>query len=248
MVKKARNLALARRHIDVACVIHSDGYSWEYVERLYNSVCRNLSLPVQFHVYTEHDRSVPPHMIKHCLEEWPGVKGPKKSWWYKMQLFNAQHHPGDLMYLDLDVVIVNDLSWIVQQPANYLWTLRDFRYLQKGSHSGMNSSLMWWNVAEFDWVWQKFNTAGRQDIIKRYHGDQDYINVIVDHTRKRFYPEQHAASYRWQAHDGGMNWHTRKQKSPGAGTQFAGDTSLLIFHGRPKPHEVDDPVVHRHWI
>jgi len=56
-------------------------------------------------------------MIKHVLTEWPGVAGPKRSWWYKMQLFNNEHHQGDLLYFDLDTVIVRDISWIARLPT-----------------------------------------------------------------------------------------------------------------------------------
>jgi len=61
--------------IDCACVIHGSGYDWSYVERLYNMLCRNLHAEVRLHVYTEHDRSVPPHMVKHILTDW-GIAGP----------------------------------------------------------------------------------------------------------------------------------------------------------------------------
>lgn len=60
-----------RTHIDLACVLHGNAYDWIYVERLHNMVQRNLDLPVTMHVWTEHDRSVPPHMVKHILDNWP---------------------------------------------------------------------------------------------------------------------------------------------------------------------------------
>jgi len=28
--------------LDVACLIHSDGYSWDYVDKLYNMVSRDI--------------------------------------------------------------------------------------------------------------------------------------------------------------------------------------------------------------
>ena len=65
--------------IDCACVIHGDVYQWHYVDTLYSMLTRNLSRPIRMHVYTEHDRPVPPHMIKHVLTEWPGIQGAKKS-------------------------------------------------------------------------------------------------------------------------------------------------------------------------
>ena len=62
------------RRIDCACVIHGSTYNWQYVERLYNMITRNIDRPVHMHVYTEHDRSVPPHMTKHILDDW-GIAG-----------------------------------------------------------------------------------------------------------------------------------------------------------------------------
>ena len=98
--------------VDCACVIHGTGYDWIYVERLYNMLSRNLPNGIRFHVYTEHDRLVPAHMIKHVLTDWPEISGPKRSWWYKLQLFNSAHHQGNLLYFDLDTVILRDISWI----------------------------------------------------------------------------------------------------------------------------------------
>ena len=104
---------------DCACVIHGSGYDWQYVEKLYNMLTRNLQGSIRFHVYTEASRSVPPHMIKHQLTEWPGIGGPRRSWWYKMQLFNQHHHQGNLLYFDLDCVIVADLQWLVDLPTDH---------------------------------------------------------------------------------------------------------------------------------
>lgn len=232
--------------IDCACVIHGNGYDWTYVERLYNMLSRQITAGLRFHVYTEHDRSVPSHMIKHCLEHWPGVSGSRKSWWYKMQLFNPEHHKGNLLYLDLDVVIVNSLDWVLHHDPEYFWTIRDFRYLQH-TCSSMNSSMMWWNVENYAWVWEQFNQASRDTIIRRYPGDQDYLNAVITHQHKRFWLDTHFQSWRWQCHEGGYNFARRQSKSPGSLATVDPAASVLVFHGRPKPHEIRDPIVLEHW-
>ena len=232
--------------IDCACVIHGSGYDWTYVERLYNMLSRQLSADIRFHVYTEHDRSVPPHMIKHCLEDWPGVSGPKKSWWYKMQLFNPEHHTGNLLYLDLDVVVINTLDWVLQCDPEYFWTIRDFRYLQH-TCSSMNSSMMWWNVGKYAWVWDKFDRESKDTVIRRYPGDQDYLNATITQEHKRFWLDQHFQSWRWQCQEGGYDFARRKPKLPGTTAVVDPNASVLVFHGKPKPHEVKDPIVVAHW-
>jgi hypothetical protein len=232
--------------IDCACVIHGTGYDWEYVERLYYMLTRQLPGGIRFHVYTEHDRSVPPHMIKHILDDW-GIGGPKKSWWYKMQLFNPAHFSGRMLYLDLDVVVVQNLEWITALPTDYFWTIRDFRYLQNPRLNSMNSSVMWFDVDRFSWVWDKFNSGPVLQKIQGFPGDQDFLNATIDHNQRRFFDDCKFQSYRWQCLDGGYNFNRRSHHRPGSGTVIAPDTSVVVFHGKPKPHQITDPAVREHW-
>lgn len=240
-------LPIKRDHIDVACVIHGGAYDWCYVDRLYNMVTRNLSVPVTFHVWTEHDRLVPPQYVKHCLIDWPGISGPKKSWWYKMQMFDPQHHVGDLLYFDLDVVICNGLDWVLAHDTRYFWTLRDFRYLQTPSYNRMNSSMMWWNVSRMSQVWQRFEDMTPVVAQSRYHGDQDFLQEVIGADQLRFWPNSHFQSWRWSAWQGGMDFQTRRYRAPGQPGQIQPGVSVMVFHGHPKPHELKDPIVTQFW-
>lgn len=235
--------------IDCACVIHGSAYDWIYVEHLYNMLNRGLQNRARLHVYTEASRFVPEHMVKHVLEEWPGIAGPRVSWWYKLQLFNAEHHQGDLLYLDLDTVITRDITWITEMPTVKMWTIRDFRRLQQPGFLGMNSSVMWWNVGRFDWVWQEFKSVNKSKIRISYpRGDQQYLTEKLGINQIRFLDEERIQSWRWQAWDGGFNFKSRKQKQPGTGTALDDHTSILVFHGQPKPHEMlEDVVIAQHW-
>lgn len=248
MAKK--NRARTDSITDCACVIHGTGYDWQYVEKLYNMLKRHLPAGIRFHVYTEANRPVPLHMIKHVLKDWPGIAGPKRSWWYKMQLFNPEHHSGNLLYFDLDCVIINDLSWIPALSTECFWTIRDFRYLQRKSHSGMNSSVMWWNVTRYANVWYEFDRLDINKTVVQYPGDQDYLGVVIDPTQRRYFDQQYLQSWRWQVQDGGYNFSTRKPNAPGTKSDnyIGGDTSILVFHGKPKPHEcTSDPVIANNW-
>lgn len=232
--------------IDCACVIHGDGYDWQYVERLYNMLCRNLNSEVRMHVYTEHDRSVPPHMVKHILEDW-GISGPKRSWWYKMQLFNPAHFAGNMLYFDLDVVIADNLDWIPELSTDYLWTIRDFKYLQRRDTVTMNSSMMWFNVDRFAWIWNKFSQADFKNTIKSYYGDQDYLGAVLDVNQRRFADDFRFESFRWQCLDGGYDFAKRKHFKPNSGVKIQPGTSVVVFHGNPKPAQVHDPVIQQLW-
>jgi len=233
--------------VDCACVIHGAGYDWVYVEKLYNMLSCRFPNGIRFHVYTEHDRSVPPHMIKHVLEEWPGIGGPKKSWWYKMQLFDSQHHQGNLLYFDLDVVIVNDLQWITELSTDYFWAIRDFRYLQNPHMGTINSSVMWWNVNKFAWIWEDFKKLDITQTVKRWPGDQDYIASVLNVNQRRLFEDRYFESWRWQVADGGYDFHKRQPKALGTGAKIKSETAVVVFHGKPKPHEVKDPQIVAFW-
>jgi hypothetical protein len=232
--------------IDCACVIHGDGYSWNYVEKLYSMLNRHISVGVRFHVYTEHHRPVPAPWIKHPLIDW-GISGPKKSWWYKMQLFNPEFHRGPLLYFDLDTVITKNIDWIWQLPLKYFWTVRDFKHLWRPTAYNINSSVMWWNTAQYEYVWSGFKTQEIADMLKRYHGDQDYITDAITEVDRRFFDVDRVNSWRWQALDGGYDFRSRKYKTPGAGTVDTEKNSVLVFHGNPKPDKIQDPIIVYHW-
>jgi lipopolysaccharide biosynthesis glycosyltransferase len=152
-----------------------------------------------------------------------------------------------LLYFDLDTVIVNNIDWLWQQPLRYFWAIRDFKYLWKSDSVGLNSSIMWWDTQQYANIWQEFQTEDIFKIMSRYRGDQDYISVKVKSADQRFFDPRRVKSWRWQCLDGGYNFQIKKHQHPGAGTQIDRDTSVLIFHGQPKPLESTDSAILEHW-
>ena len=213
---------------------------------LYNMLSRNLTPKVRLHVFTEADRHIPKPMIKHVLEPW-AIAHPKNSWWYKMQMFNPDFYRGPLLYFDLDVVITGNIDWIWQLPLRHFWAIRDFKHIWRPTFYGINSSVMWWNTAQFDHVWREVQSRDLNTIINRYHGDQDLINEIIPIARRRFFNENWVKSWRWQCLDGGFDFARRQYTRPNTGTKIDPDTSVLVFHGNPKPAMVTDSVVLQHW-
>lgn len=255
MVKTAKRRAALERaamtpqdgHIDCACVIHGTVYDWTYVERLYSSLTRNFSWPVRLHVWTEATRAVPEHMIRHDLEEWPDVRGPRKAWWYKMQMFDSTRFRGRLTYFDLDVVITGNLDWILATDPRYLWAIRDWRYLWRPTWQGINSSVMTWDTTRFGHVWDTFSQNQLTTVMRQFPGDQDFLSSIVDQKDRRFFDPGPIQSWRWEIVDGGLEPNTRRYRRPDAGPVMNPAARILVFHGRPKPHEIDHEIIHQNW-
>lgn len=235
-------------HIDCACLIHGAGYDWQYVEKLYSMLLKNFSRPIKLHVYTEEHRPVPEHMIKHVLTEWPGVSGHKQSWWYKMQLFDPKHFSGQLLYFDLDIVVIDKLDWICHLPQRCFWAIHDFRQLWKKSSRTINSSVMYFDTETYRYIWDKFQRVPLSKAMEQYRGDQDFITDAVNLNQLRYFDLKKIVSWRWQALDRNSG-NIRQPLNRGVTykTILPLDASILVFHGNPKPHEINDPIITKYW-
>jgi hypothetical protein len=106
---------------------------------------------------------------------------------------------------------------------------------------------MWWDTAQYQHVW---NTVIDQDIdffVHKYRGDQDFVSDVIPIAYRRFFHAEWVKSWKWECVDGGFDFARKKHRSPGTGTNIGTDTSILVFHGRPKPHEIADAAVISHW-
>jgi hypothetical protein len=111
----------------------------------------------------------------------------------------------------------------------------------------MNSSVMKFNVARFSYVWDKFIDRDPRESVRGYQGDQDFLQVAVQSEQRRFLNGDRFQSWRWQCADGGYDFSRRRAHNPGSGAQVSASTDMLIFHGFPKPHQVQDQLVTTNW-
>lgn len=164
-----------------------------------------------------------------------------------MQMFGDAQIKDRLLYFDLDTVIVRPIDWMLTLHPEYFWTIRDFRYLWRPQWQGLNSSVMFWPTVKYRWIWKRFCEHNLAAITRQHHGDQDFLNSVLTDTDRRFMPENLIKSWRWQIKDGGMDMRNRIYRRPEAGSVLDPDTTVMIFHGSPKPHEVQDQLVQALW-
>ena len=105
---------------------------------------------------------------------------------------------------------------------------------------------MWVDNTRWRHLYSNLDT-NRLKTVSKHYGDQDYIYENVLRHRIRYLDPHRVNSWRWQAHDGGWSFASKKTKIPGQGTIIERDVSILIFHGNPKPHEIHDAVVRKFW-
>jgi hypothetical protein len=233
--------------LDCVCVIHGDRYDWRYVENLYAMLKKHVPVNFRLHVFTEPNRPVPDHMIRHDLEEWPEVSNTSRAWWYKIQMFDPSHDLNQVLYFDLDVVICAALEWVQDLDTQYFWAIHDWRRLWRPQWQGINSSMMFWNHKRFTQPWRKFLRLGLRQARLTYRGDQDLITAAIPRKQLRYFDSDLVRSWRWEIKDGGMDVRTRRYLCPGAHSIIPSGTAVMVFHGRPKPHEIQDTILQNFW-
>lgn len=145
------------------------------------------------------------------------LKHQLKKWWSKIEIFS---HPGPCLYLDLDTIIVNNIDGL-------LTAIRDdsFCGLHDQWHPGtLGSGIMYW-TSDVRYIYDEFMKSPEKHI-KKYRGDQDYINSCVN--------DQH---YIQDYCPGGI---VSFKANIEHGVGFDRDKHKIVyFHGPPRPWEQD---------
>lgn len=140
---------------------------------------------------------------------WPG-------WWAKMELFRPEI-TSDLLYLDLDTVVVGPLDDLVAAPS--LTMLRDF---YKPAHLG--SGVMFLPEADRAEVWGAWMKSPQEHMRRHTRGgDQSFLEAVWGDKPARWQdvlPGQ-VVSYKADV---------RKH-----GDRVPEGARLVAFHGKPRP-------------
>ena len=86
------------------CLKHGNKYNGEYVNKLYRMCKKHTTMPFEFVCITEKSDGLDPNIQIYPCPDW-GVAGERKSWWYKVMLFEPkfQEAMGDeFIFFDLD--------------------------------------------------------------------------------------------------------------------------------------------------
>jgi hypothetical protein len=237
--------------IHVICLKHGDKYDSRYVDKLYNMVLRNtrrkLGRDFTFTCYTDSRVGIDPAI------RW--IELPRKDlmgWWHKLWFFSPEFiitiGPGQVLYLDLDTVIVGNIDEYMDYTSTQapLAILRDMgtRNNQPPASVNWGSAIMSWPVGWGQEIWKEFTRDVGQQMRGHGHGDQGYIKYVVKPKDVALWQDiltgnSKVISYKWDIRD------------PNQGTPdppVPPGTSIVCFHGRPWPHEVTNLLwMQQHW-
>jgi hypothetical protein len=191
----------------------SDSFKKEYVDLIYEQ-CKKFAPSHEF-VCISNDKRVPGY--KQMINDFP-------RWWPKVEMFNIQ---GPVLYLDIDTVIVKNISTLIQEASKYEFVcLRDFYKERLKLERTIGSGVMFWNK-DMSYLYQKFmrdpNRHMAECTTSRWWGDQGFIEK--HHREKPVFWQDILPNkvVSWKEHC--------KSGVPDS-------ASIIAFHGNPRPWEV----------
>ena len=106
----------------IMCMKWGTKYGPEYVNRLYAMVQRHLCGPFRFVCLTDRSEGVRPEVECLPIPELKLPAGTPERGWTKLTSFEADLHGlrGTALFLDLDVVIVDDITPFFEAPGEFL--------------------------------------------------------------------------------------------------------------------------------
>jgi hypothetical protein len=229
--------------LNVICLKHGTKYGPEYVNKLYNMIVRNLTLPHNFICFTDNPAELNPNIQIKLLPS-----APIHGWWWKPYIFKADHFPiGDInLFFDLDMVIVKNIDHFIDFLPGQFVGLRDVGRILRPNLIKLGSAVLKWPAGQFDDIWTKFEK--NLSITQRLHGDQDWIWSLHSNDIK-FFPNEWIQSYKWEVRSRselighGPTLMFKDIRNP----LVDENTSVLAFHGFPNPHQVMDPIIVDNW-
>jgi hypothetical protein len=163
--------------LTVACVYWKGNfkgkeiYSADWVVKLQRLVEKNLSIPHRFVCLSNTDVPCERIPLEH---NWPG-------WWSKIELFRPELFDDRVLYLDLDVIPLTDLSCFAHFPSSFAISKAKPRqrvYMPRKDGLEVkryNSSVMVFDPHTRDEIYMNFSNT----VMRIYRSDQDWIGKLL---------------------------------------------------------------------
>ena len=204
------------------CVLRKGGkvgYDATWVEKLKNSVARNLTLEHKFVCLSDVD--VPCNQIP--------LIGTGAGFWAKLELFRPGLFTGPVLYIDLDTVICSNIDDIVNRIKD-----QQFVMLLETDKDVVSSAVMWWQ-GDHSYIWNQYIETPEELLKEQYskmpkYGDQAFIQ---DYTKYTLLQEHIPEAW--------VGWSSQRVVPT--------DAKILIFRKvSQKPSTMlDHPLVQQHW-
>jgi len=190
------------------------GFTAKHVQALAKQVDEHAPF-TRFVCITNHH--VPGVMCWRPRHNWPG-------WWVKFEAFDPMIQ-GDILYMDIDTVIVGPLDDILR--VNKLTLLRDFYRDGKRLKEGLQASLMMLPEADRAAPWERFIQDPQAFMAQnRVKGDQPMLEQCYMGRAQKWQDILPGQLVSWKVDCNGACF------SP---SSIPPEARVIIFHGQPRP-------------
>lgn len=214
--------------VNIICMKWGTKYGPEYVNKLYGMIKRNITLPFTLTCFTDDSKGINSAITILPLPTLNLPSGTPERGWNKLSTLqeNLGDLHGEVLFLDLDVVIVGNINDFFTYPARFA-IIKDTKL--KHRITG-NSSVYRFIVGEHQEVLQKFQN-NFESIKKQYRNEQAYLSAEI-HSKHQlsYWPSEWCPSFKYHCmKPWPVNYFSMPTIPKGA--------KIIIFHGHPEPHE-----------
>jgi len=210
----------------VLCMKWGTKYGPEYVNRLYAMVHRHLRGDFEFVCLTDSDAGIRKEVRCLPIPELALPDGLPERGWKKLTTFEADLHGlrGTALFLDIDIVIVDDITPFFELPGEFL-IIHDWK--RPWRITG-NSSVYRFELGAHADVLAKFR-AESAAMRAAYRNEQAYLSAVLHQQGKlKYWPAQWCASFKYHSIARfPLNYFVAPRIPEGA--------RIIVFHGVMNP-------------
>jgi len=222
--------------VNILCLKWGTRYPSDYVNRLYNSVKRNLTIPFQFHCCTEDPTGVDENV--RIIPFPPDPDLPGRGWPdILVKLMVTQDGFGDLkgttLFLDLDIIITGKLDCFFEYRPGENCIIHNWvnprKLLFREKPKVGNSSVFRFESGKSDYIYQTFIREKAQAAdFKIYNTEQAFLTYAMKEVN--WWPDEWVRSFKFHCRRVfPLNFFIPPALPEGC--------CILAFHGKPDPDE-----------
>ncbi|TCO10924.1 glycosyltransferase family protein [Natronoflexus pectinivorans] len=217
---------------NVICIKWGTKFDPEYINRLYSMVKRNLTLDFRFVCLTDDGNGIDPAIeVKDIPQTGISDFDERKPWvfghgWLKVASFVEKLHDleGPTLFLDLDVVIVDNIDCLFQEEGEFLvikeWDKKDV--------TG-NTSVYRFNAGTHSDALEYLNNNMKK-VLSSVRNEQEFITgYMASQGKIKYWPAEWCVSFKRHCLPKPLGWF---------GTaEIPENSKVIVFHGKPNPPE-----------
>lgn len=210
----------------VMCMKWGTKYGPEYVNRLYGMVARHLRGPFRFVCLTDDSRGVRPEVECFPLPELEQQASKRDGGWRKLNSYRQDLYGlrGQALFLDLDVVIVGDITPFFEQPGEFL-IIKDWK--RPWRVTGNSSVYRFTLGAHADML--DYFVQHQSEVRRKHRNEQEFLSHYLHAQDKlKYWDKRWCASYKYHCIP---NFPLNYFKPP----RIPEGARILIFHGVMNP-------------